>query len=149
MTDTPDPVLYSLVERFAAADCCWFTSVRPDGRPHASPIWHVWCDGRIYVVTTGTAVKAANITRQPAVVLHDSDPMNPIIIEGTAALALEARPRIQPLFQKKYDWDLGESPDYDVIIAVTPTRLMAWGKYGDGRWQGAAIARCAINNDPV
>jgi hypothetical protein len=63
-----------------------------------------------------------------------------------AALAPEARPHIRPFFQAKYDWDIVESPDYNAVIAVTPTKLLAWGQYGEGRWQGPAIARCPVNN---
>ncbi len=144
-TDIADPILCSLIERFATADCCWFTSVRPGGRPHSTPIWHVWYDGKTYVVTTGAAVKTANITLHPAVVLHHPDPMNPIIVEGVAVLAPEARALIAPFFQAKYDWDILESPDYNAIIAVAPKKLLAWGQYGEGRWQGPAIARCPVN----
>ncbi|MBX7233641.1 MAG: pyridoxamine 5'-phosphate oxidase family protein [Caldilineales bacterium] len=135
--------LATLLDQFAAAECSWFTSVRADGRPHSAPVWHVWHRGRAYVVTTAPAVKAANILVHPAVVLALPDPMNPIILEGRAAGANSARPELRPLFLAKYNWDLDSDPAYDTVIAVTPTKLMAWGKHGEGRWSGQQVAAVA------
>jgi general stress protein 26 len=135
--------LVALLDQFAAAECSWFTSVRADGRPHSAPVWHVWHQGRVYVVTTASAVKRANILVHPAVVLALPDPMNPIILEGRAELAAAARSELQPLFLAKYDWDLDSDAAYDTVIAVTPTKLMAWGKHGEGRWTGEQVAAVA------
>jgi len=76
----PDPVLQSLVQRFAEANCCWLSSVRPDGRAHSAPVWHVWQGGRAYVVTTANAVKVKNIEGNPNVVISHPEPMDPVII---------------------------------------------------------------------
>ena len=53
-----DATLSALLEKFAQADCCWFSSVRPDGRAHLAPIWHVWHAGSVYVVTRDQSVRA-------------------------------------------------------------------------------------------
>lgn len=129
-----------LLDLFAAAECSWFSSVRADGRPHSAPVWHVWHRGRAYVVTTAQAVKRANILVHPAVVLALPDPLNPIILEGQAELAAPARPELRPLFLAKYGWDLDSDPGYDTVIAIVPTKLMAWGKHGEGRWSGQQVA---------
>lgn len=138
-----DSTLTALLDQFAAAECSWFTSVRADGRPHSAPVWHVWHRGRAYVVTTAQAVKAANILVHPAVVLALPDPMNPIILEGRAELTPAARPELRPLFLAKYNWDLDTDAAYETVIAVTPTKLMAWGKHGEGRWTGEQVAAVA------
>jgi general stress protein 26 len=131
--------LSQLIQRFAEADCSWFSSVRPDGRAHSAPIWHAWYGGRAYVVTTSKAVKVANVRHNPSVVLTLPDPMNPLIIEGHAAETTEVRPALRPLFQAKYDWDIENSPEYNVILEITPTKVIAWGQYGEGRWAGEEI----------
>lgn len=139
--DQVDETLQSLVTRFAHADSVWLGTVRPDGRPHLAPVWHVWRQGRIYVLTQSTTVKAANIQAQPAVILSHPDPHNPVIVEGWATLAQAARARVRPWFQAKFDWDIDESPGYDALIEITPLKLLAWGELGEGRWRGAALFR--------
>ena len=130
-----DPVLTRLLEKFAQADCCWFSSTRPDGRAHLAPIWHVWHAGRVYVVTQENSVRAANIAQQPAVSLALPDPMNVLIIEGEARVAAGMTAALRPLYQQKYQWDIDADTDYRLIIEVTPRKVMAWGDDGDGRWR--------------
>jgi hypothetical protein len=50
-------------------------------------------------------------------------------------------PHLQPLFAAKYEWDINGSPEYDTIVEITPTKLLAWGKYGEGRWPGTELLR--------
>lgn len=140
--ETPiDPVLRALVQRFAAESCSWLSSVRPDGRAHSAPIWHVWHQGRAYVVTPSTSVKAANIGENPNVVLTHPDPMNPIIIDGWARSTPTMREQLRPLFLEKYAWDIGNAANYDTVLEITPARLLAWGKYGEGKWPGTEVLR--------
>ena len=134
-----DEALRALVKRFAEAECSWFNTVRPDDRAHSAPVWHVWYRGRAYVVTTPDAVKVTNIAQNPAVVLTHPDPINPVIVEGWATLAPEAEKALQPLFQAKYNWDISTDADYSTIIEITPTKLMAWGNHGEGRWDGEHV----------
>lgn len=63
---TDNPTLRALVQRLAESDCCWFSSVRPDGRAHSVPIWHVWHLGRVYIITDPKSVKVVNIQHHPA-----------------------------------------------------------------------------------
>ena len=137
--EAEDETLRALVKRFAEAECSWFNTVRPDDRAHSAPVWHVWYQGRAYVVTTPDAVKITNIAQNPAVVITHPDPINPVIIEGWATLAPEAEEALQPLFLAKYNWDIGTDADYGAIIEVTPTKLLAWGNHGEGRWDGEAV----------
>ncbi len=45
----------------------WFSSMRPDGRPHLAPVWFVWHAGKIYIGTDPKSVKSRNIRRNPRV----------------------------------------------------------------------------------
>ena len=101
-----DNTLKALVQRFAQADCSWISSVRPDGRAHSTPIWHVWHSGRAYIVASGKAVKTKNILENPNVVITHPDPLNTVIIEGWATPAPALQAELQPLFKTKYDWDI-------------------------------------------
>ena len=136
-----DPVLRTLVKRFADEACCWLSSVRPDGRAHSAPIWHVWHQGRAYVVTGAHTVRAANIEENPSIVITHPDPANALIIEGWATAANHLRGALQPLFLAKYEWDISNAPGYDRVLEITPTKLLAWGSYGEGKWPGQDVLR--------
>ncbi len=136
-----DPALRELVQQFAQSECSWLSSVRPNGRAHCAPVWHVWYRGRAYVVTTKKSVKTNNLQRNPAVVITHQDPVNPVIIEGWGTFAPGLRDRLQPLFNEKYNWDLNADSEYDTILEITPLKLMAWGARGEGRWDGEAVLR--------
>ena len=49
------------------------------------------------------------------------------------------RPVLKALFQAKYEWDITTDTDYGVVLEITPTKLIAWGQYGAGRWRGEAV----------
>jgi gamma-glutamylcyclotransferase (GGCT)/AIG2-like uncharacterized protein YtfP/general stress protein 26 len=136
-----DDTLRQIVRRFAQAECSWFSTVRPDGRAHSVPVWHVWHYGRAYVVSTSGSVKAANLKQNPNVVIAHQDPVNPIIIEGWGTIANSRRDLLQPLFYSKYDWDLDSDSEYDTVIEITPLKFMAWGDFGEGRWTGDQVLR--------
>ena len=78
--------LASIIKRFAESECSWLSTVRPDARAHAVPIWHVWHRGRVYVVAMTTSVKVRNIASNPNVVVTHPNPLEAIILEGTARL---------------------------------------------------------------
>src|SRR5262245_2158881 len=37
-----------LTKRMAEAQNYWICTVSPDGRPHATPVWGLWLDDRLY-----------------------------------------------------------------------------------------------------
>jgi nitroimidazol reductase NimA-like FMN-containing flavoprotein (pyridoxamine 5'-phosphate oxidase superfamily) len=122
--------LSEILRRFAASDCSWLTTVRPDSRPHAAPIWHVWSNGRAYIVTKPTAVKVGNIGHNPHVVITHPDPHSAIIIDGLARIVQNKEQVLRPLFKEKYDWDILTDVEYNTIIEIMPTKVLAWGEEG-------------------
>lgn len=127
----------TLTARFSEAECSWMSSVRPSGKVHSAPVWHVWHDGCVYVVTQETAVKVRNIAHNPSVVITHQDPIEPIIIEGTAVLVVGMTEELRPYFQQKYEWDIATDDAYQAIVQITPTKIIAWQQGGKGlfRWQ--------------
>jgi len=131
---TTEADLSALIAEFTAADSCWFSSVRPDGRAHLAPIWHVWHGGKAYVCTPSGSVRAHNVAHQPHVSLSLPDPYEVFILEGVATPAPQMEAELQPLFQAKYDWNISTDLKYDLILEITPVKIMAWGDHGEGRW---------------
>ncbi len=136
-----DPALRALVTRFAAEPCSWLSSVRPGGRAHLVPVWHIWHQGRAYVVTPANTVKTLNIRENPSVTIAHPDPRNVLIIEGWAIATNFMRDILQPLFLAKYNWDIAKDAATHTIIEITPTKLLAWGSDGEGKWVGTDVLR--------
>ncbi len=138
-----EKTLQSLLALFARSEFSWLTSVRPAGRPHSVPIWHVMQGEYIYLATATKSVKVVNVRSNPNVVVAArlEDPLAGLIVEGLARLKPDLRASVSKLFEAKYDWNIAEEDTYDALIEVEPVRLVAWGQYGEGRWTGEEIRK--------
>ena len=134
-------LLPMVIKKFADSECSWLGTVRPSGKPHSAPVWHVWHGGRVYVVAQETAVKTRNIQANPFVTVTYPDPMDVIIIEGEAQLVDGLTAVLQPHFQQKYDWDIASDGAYTAVIEITPTKIIAWNQDAGKRqtWTGEEI----------
>lgn len=74
------PVLTELTD---AADY-WVCTVRPDGRPHAAPVWGVWWRGSLVFSSIGFSVKVGNLRANDQVTVHLSSAQQVVIADGTA-----------------------------------------------------------------
>jgi nitroimidazol reductase NimA-like FMN-containing flavoprotein (pyridoxamine 5'-phosphate oxidase superfamily) len=55
--------------RLAEAELFWISTVRPDGRPHVTPLPVVWAHGALHFCTGPEERKARNLAENPQVVL--------------------------------------------------------------------------------
>jgi PPOX class probable F420-dependent enzyme len=116
-------------ERLASEPTCWLATVRPDGRPHLTPIWFVFHDGRFWLCTTPRSVKVANVRADPRVSVSLESGTSPVVAEGRAVLH-EGPPFAPPVvaaFVEKFDWDLDhdtDAPDYTVLVEITITKWL-------------------------
>jgi general stress protein 26 len=71
----------------AAAEVYWLSTVRPDGRPHVTPLLGVWLDGALYFCTGPDERKAKNLSGNLHCVLttgrNTLDGLD-LVLEGTA-----------------------------------------------------------------
>jgi len=123
MGDLTDEALHKL----ETAQNIWFGSVRPNGRPHLTPVWFAWTAGKFYICIEKRSVKARNVSGNPQVVLALEDGLNPIICEGIAIPIPPPLPEnVVSTFLKKYDWDISADGQYDYLVEITPRKWMAW-----------------------
>ncbi|HVX46232.1 MAG TPA: pyridoxamine 5'-phosphate oxidase family protein [Mycobacteriales bacterium] len=119
-----------------SAEVFWFSTVRPDGRPHVTPLLAVWSLDAICFTTGRQERKARNLARNPRCALTtgtNSLTGTDVTIEGTAAIVTEPadRERAAADFRRKYGEHLattwsglaeavaaGETPLYRVAPAV-------------------------------
>jgi len=64
------PVPWSVgLDQVATADTFWLSTVRPDGRPHVTPLTAVWHDHAIWFSTGPEERKAKNLGSNPSCIL--------------------------------------------------------------------------------
>ncbi len=120
--------------RLAGAHDYWLATVRsagpdrPAASPHVMPVWGVWLDGRLWLSTSPASRKAVNVRANPAVAVTTGDPIEPVVVEGTADVITE--PSLIEAFAEamdaKYETDYG--PEFyttNVTVAVAPVTVFA------------------------
>jgi len=91
-------------QRLRASHNYYVMTVRPDGRPHAMPVWGVWVGGRLYFSTGAQSVKARNLAANPACVICTEKAAQAVVVEGTASPIADAAQlkTIAPQYARKY-----------------------------------------------
>jgi nitroimidazol reductase NimA-like FMN-containing flavoprotein (pyridoxamine 5'-phosphate oxidase superfamily) len=75
-------------DRLEDAEIFWVSTVRPDGRPHVTPLISVWLDDALYFSTGPTEQKAKNLAANRHCILttgcNDIDRGLDVVVEGDA-----------------------------------------------------------------
>jgi hypothetical protein len=105
-----EPIPWSVgLERVAAADTLWLCTVRPDGRPHVTPLVAVWHGDAIWFSTGPQERKAQNLGRNLSCTLTAgcsdlADGALDVVLEGVAEQITDDA-ELQPIaeaFGRKY-----------------------------------------------
>ncbi len=133
----------------------WLSTVRPDGRPHVTPLLGVWFEGALYFSTGPEERKAENLAQSPGCVLttgrNDLAGLD-LVVEGHAVTVTDdtERARVAATFEGKYGahfahpdgtWaGLGDAiRQGDVLLyRVAPSVAFGFGKggpYSQTRWK--------------
>ena len=110
--------------RLRQAPYIWLATVRENGIPHLVPIWFVWDAEQAFICTSRNSVKARNIALNPSVCISLEDAGDPIVLEGEAAILNSIPAEIAKAFETKYDWNIRSDTTYDVVIRITPRRML-------------------------
>src|SRR4051812_35935911 len=73
----------TLVEQLTNARNYWICTTRPDGRPHAAPVWGLWFEDAFVFGTGNDSRKGRNMAANPEVVVHLESGDDVVILEGT------------------------------------------------------------------
>src|SRR3954471_21271958 len=75
------------------AELYWLSTVRPDGRPHVTPLIGVWMDDHFHFVTGVREQKAANLAAEPRCAVVTGTPVlgsgTDVVVQGTAVPVVE------------------------------------------------------------
>jgi nitroimidazol reductase NimA-like FMN-containing flavoprotein (pyridoxamine 5'-phosphate oxidase superfamily) len=70
--------------RLAGSHNYWLITVRPNGRPHAMPVWGVWVDGAFHFSSGRRSRKTRNLRRNPRCIVCTERAHEAVIVEGVA-----------------------------------------------------------------
>ena len=107
----------------------WVSTVRPDGRPHAAPVWGVWLASEVWFSTSPDSVKAHNLAAQPAAVIHLESGDDVVILEGRCE-AVSREHELIPAFvadyKAKYGFKVNVRNPFTPIYRFHPERASTW-----------------------
>ncbi|MGC4951357.1 pyridoxamine 5'-phosphate oxidase family protein [Streptomyces sp. DT224] len=149
-TATPWTEVVAVLER---AQMFWLSTVRPDGRPHVTPLPAVRLDGALYFSTGLEEQKGRNLTRNPNCVLTTGNNVYErgldVVVEGPAVRVAERAvlERLAELWMAKIRWPYdvaeggfrhrpegpqpessGEPGAVVPVFAVRPVKVLAFGR---------------------
>jgi hypothetical protein len=127
----------------AAAPLYWITTLRPDGRPHATPLVAAWHDGALHFCTGAEERKGRNLAANPACLLTTGTNAlhsgTDLVLAGDAVRVGDdaALREIAAAFLAKYgeewrfrvaDGKFHHGPGAALVYRVEPAVVHAFGK---------------------
>ena len=140
------------------AQLYWLSTVRPDGRPHVTPLLAIWLNGAMYFCTGSHERKAKNLMANSYCVLttgqNGLDDGIDLVVEGRAAAVTDSVElhSVALLYESKYGprftapegtwFGLGDAirSGDALTYRVTPTTAFGFGKgtsFSQTRWRFA------------
>jgi general stress protein 26 len=137
--------------RLDQAEVYWLATVRPDGRPHVTPLIAVWLDGALYFHTGPNERKARNLARNAHCVITTgcntlAEGLD-LVVEGEAVPVTDQAmiQRVADAIVAKYGWPVtardgalyGEG-GRALVYAVAPATVFGFGKgesFSQTRWR--------------
>jgi hypothetical protein len=139
---------------FESAELYWLASVRPDGRPHVTPLIAVWLSGAWYFCTGADERKAKNLEQNTHVAVltgcNSLDDGLDLVIEGDAIRVKDDAQlrRIAGEYVSKYgeEWRFsvrdgafhGAEGNVAIVFEVRPVKGLGFRKgdpFGQTRWR--------------
>ena len=129
----------------ADAQLCWITTVRADGRPHATPLVAVWLDDALHFTTGAGEQKGVNLAANAHVVLTTGqnrwDAGLEVVVEGRAVRVTDegVLARLAEAWATKWDgsWRFevadgafrhAGNDDPSLVYRVAPDKVLAFGQ---------------------
>jgi general stress protein 26 len=142
-------------KRLEQSEIYWLSTVRPDGRPHVTPLIAVWHDGSLFFCTGAGERKAKNLVQNPHCILTTgTNAMHEegldLVVEGDA-MEIHDNARLQRVanaYETKYgpEWHftvrdgalIGGEGNVAVVYEVAPVTAFGFGKgaiFSQTRWK--------------
>ena len=112
-------------------------TLRPDGTPHMSPVWHLMEEDQVVIAVEESSVKARNVRNDPRVALcvgTDEKPQRWVQVNGTATLSKDRVPGVVRSLSLHYMGAEEGEPYADEVLKqldftlmrITPTGMLGF-----------------------
>ena len=139
-------------ETLEDAEIFWISTVRPDGRPHVTPLVAVWHEDALYFCTNPGERKAKNLAENAHCILTTGTNLFgqglDIVVEGEAVRVTDEAMlrRLTEIWSTKYDWhfEVRDGMFHEagrgvaLVFEVAPARAFAFGRgedFSQTRWR--------------
>jgi nitroimidazol reductase NimA-like FMN-containing flavoprotein (pyridoxamine 5'-phosphate oxidase superfamily) len=127
------------------AEIFWLSTVRPDGRPHVTPLIAIWLEGVLYFCTGASERKARNLASNTHCILTTGcNGLNAqgldLVVEGDAVQISDAArlQQVANVYEEKYgsDWHFtvrdggfqGGAGNIALVYGVAPKTVFGFGR---------------------
>lgn len=141
--DVPATPWPDVTARLEKAELFWVTSIRPDGRPHVTPVVGVWLEGALYFSSGPDEQKSRNLAaNRRCAVTTGCNAWNEgfdIVLHGEAVVTRDVPllRRVAATFATKYGsfwaFDVGDDgtfrhPGVALVYRLAPEEALGFGK---------------------
>lgn len=120
--------------RLTAASSVIIVSTRPDGRPHAAPVWYLWTGSAVYFATRTESVKGKNLGDGAWIVAHFGDADDVLFMDGPVVMVTDTdeQERVDRDYMAKHvDPSTGEGYSVwavkgNALFRLDPRRVVTW-----------------------
>jgi PPOX class probable F420-dependent enzyme len=140
--DPNDPVHAKAVGMLERDLIAWITTIGSDGSPRAVPVWFLWADGSLAILSEPGSHKVAHLRSDPRVLVHlnAGGPFGDdvVVLRGTASIIPDGATAWLERFHEAYVAKYAEAIEdygmpveaipqkFSTLIEVTPQHLLAW-----------------------
>ena len=140
-----------VAEVLQKSEMFWLSTVRPDGRPHVTPLPAIWHDGALHICAGAREQKTMNINRNPQCVLttgtNDMRSGLDVVVEGSAVRVTDHAKLVElaARWKAELDWDykvlehsFDDGAGHDgLVFRVEPVKVLSFlkGPYTQTRYR--------------
>lgn len=112
-------------ERLESSRNYWVGTTKPDGAPHAMPVWGIWFGGAVVFSTSAESRKGRNLARDPRAVVHVESGDEVVVLEGEVEEIALDEP-MADAYEAKYDYRPGPDSPEGIWYGLRPRVAYVW-----------------------
>src|SRR5262249_18432881 len=106
----------------------WLCTTRPNGRPHAKPVWGVWIDDALPFSTPRESLTMGNVAAGSPLLVPLESGEQVAIFEGKPEPVRDSAllERFVVTYESKYNWRVDVSDPDTPVLSLRPESVLGW-----------------------